>query len=346
MKRIYVLIIVLLCLFGISRISAQAARVCKLTDMHYRLVFRTNNNETSSFLKFLDHDGVTYKTTFPGLIESPQWLGRNELVFQMWTDHRSDIWKFSLNTRHVTQLTHSDLDAQNPVVMDNGEIWYFENIDGTPLLDSVKADGSDQTVLQTLPLGRFYYLSPDGTLAILSDNPTNIIVTKDKKTLAEGYQFLGYISQIALSPDGKQLALIREDESGTKGALVIIPIPNKDNSTFIAPTLPFSPTILSWSLDSSKLLISGEGEQDGKTTTEILFWNQVDTTLTGIRLYFHVTEAALSPNGKSLAVVVKDGDQPEGTVMIYDLATQREPCLLGPGSDLSWDPVSNENIPT
>ena len=151
-----------------------------------------------------------------------------------WRKHHTssvtrDVWRYDASDGRHTNLTHRGGEDRNPVLSPDGKTVYFLserdggsfNVYSFPL-DNPKAIAK-VTDFKTHPV-RFLSQGGDGTLAMAYDGEiytkkageepkkVNIDITIDEDNPLEAISVRGGISGAAVSPDGKQLAVVKRGE--------------------------------------------------------------------------------------------------------------------------------------
>ncbi len=265
--------------------------------------------------------------------------GENE-----WRKHHTssitrDIWIYDLNAGSHRQLTRFAGEDRNPVLAPDGETFYYLSEESGSFnvhRMGLRGGASEQVTEFTGPPVRFLSMADDGTLAFSWDGEiytksgagqaekvTVTIMADAKANNEEVVPVTGGASEMALSPDGKEVAFIARGEvfvTAVEGGMTkqITRTPEREAHVSFSP--------------DGKTLVYGS-ERDGRwriiTATraredEPFFYAATTITETPLLDNEHEnSQPVYSPDGKEIAFV-----EDRNTVRVYNLESEESRTLL------------------
>jgi tricorn protease len=258
-----------------------------------------------------------------------------------------DVWKLDLKSKEYTQLTTFAGEDRNPVLSpDQKTLFYLSEANGSSNIYKMSVEGGKSqpvTSLKNHPV-RFLSISNTGLMCFsyqgeiytLKDGGTpqklNIVIALDNlDNQIKNVQIQGDASEMAVSPNGKEIAFIR------RGEVFVTSV--KEGTTKRITNTPEQERGVSFSPDGRTLVYAGERNNS---------WNIYTTTLSrkGEKYFFNSTllkeevviatekeefQPAWSPDGKEIAFL-----EERTTLKVVNLESKKARTIMPGNKNYSY----------
>ena len=258
-----------------------------------------------------------------------------------------DVWKYDLKTKKYTQLSTFEGEDRNPVVAPDGQnIYFLSEKSGTFNVWKMSLNGGSEKQITTLdkhPV-RYLSMSNDSTLCFSYNGElytmkeggqpkkvTVSVITDSRYNPEKIVSVNSDISEMALSPNGKEAAFIH------RGEVFVASV--KEGTTRRVTETPEQERSVSFSPDGRSILYAGE--RNGS-------WNIYETSLTREeeKYFFNSTilkekpvietpaeefQPAYSPDGKEVAFL-----EERTTLRVVNLATKAVRTIMPGDKNYSY----------